>query len=313
MLRILRGFLAEIFITVLGLGAALIEAVFADERDVSLVLVVLTLLLTATTFAIRVELRNIMRDDLGRVLERIENPRWHEVAKANVDRLRAELQEWASGRRDLPGDAGLAYQVEVLGRTRESLDAIHLALRSRALRRWDKTTGEFNALVEAHERLHKKVRGRRLMVLDDDDGEIVTRDRGKRCLREPLVVRVCARQIRSRRDDGLGFDVRVLWKTDFRASHDRLPPDLLISDRSEAIVVKGISQEAGSNYYETEAYTNPVQVNAYQELFDEAWGAGIPVRQLLPTSALPRRRRRIFGVLPWFGHIGDDASAGEVT
>jgi hypothetical protein len=87
----------------------------------------------------------------------------------------------------------------------------------------------------------------------------------------------------------------------------------LISDRSEAIVVKGISQEAGSNYYETEAYTNPVQVNAYQELFDEAWGAGIPVRQLLPTSALPRRRRRIFGVLPWFGHIGDDASAGEVT
>jgi hypothetical protein len=148
MLKHLRGYLSEIFILIAGAAAALVQALLTDDRN--LLVIVITLLPATTT--IRIEVRNRLQDDLGRVLADILHPQWHEDARLRIDQLRAELREWAEGRRVLVGRSGLAYQIDVVRRTRRSLDAIHLALAPRSLQRWDKETGEFSEFVEAHSR-----------------------------------------------------------------------------------------------------------------------------------------------------------------
>jgi hypothetical protein len=292
MLRSLRRNYAEIFILTTGAVAALAQDLLTKNRDLLVIIVVISLLLAGMTLSIKIAIGDLLRDDIGRVLEQITTPQWHEAARLKVDSLRAELRDWAEGRRIMRGDAGLAYQVGVVARTRKNLDAIHLALGDRSLKRWDKQTGEFSAFVDAHEQLPRRVHGRRIMVLDDDDPTMVTSVGGRKAITGDRAIRVCSRQMRPRRKGGLGFDVRVLWKTEYLASHKTLPPDLLLADRSEAIIVRNVSPVAATNDYETEALASAVRVSDYAAFFDDLWHIAVPAPLLLPAAPSARRLLR---------------------
>jgi hypothetical protein len=297
MLRALRGHYAEIFILATGAAAALAQDLLTDNRDLLVIIVVISLLLAGMTLSIKIVIGDLLRGDIGKVLEQITNAQWHEAARLKVDLLRAELREWAEGRRIMRGDAGLVYQVGLVARTRENLDAIHLALGERSLKRWDKETGEFSEFVNAHERLSRRVRGRRIMVLDDEHPGMVAVVGGQKIISDERAIRVCLRQLQPRRNGGLGFDVRVLWKTEYLASHPTLPPDLLIADRSEAIIVRNVSPVAASDDYETEALTSAVRVVDYRALFDDLWQIAVPARRLLPAAP---PMRRLLRASTWF-------------
>ncbi len=289
MFKPLRGHYAEIFILATGTVAALAQGLLTHNRDLLVIIVVISLLLAGMTLSLKIAIRDLLRDDIGRVLEQIAHPQWHEAARLRVDRLRAELREWAEGRRIMRGDPGLAYQVGVVARTYESLDAIHLALGDRSLKRWDKQTGEFSEFVNAHERLPRRVTGRRIMIFDDEDPGMVGLIGGRKHITGERAIRVCLRQLQPRRKGGLGFQVRVLWKTEYLASHETLPPDLLLSDGSEAIIVRNVSPVAASDDYETEALTSAVRVLDYAAFFDDLWHLAVPVSRFLPAAPLPVR------------------------
>jgi hypothetical protein len=96
---------------------------------------------------------------------------------------------------------------------------------------------------------------------------------------------------------GLRFDLRILWKSEVEASHDRLPPDLLVSDEAEAIVVRDVSQIGGSENYEVEALRSNVRVDEYLQVFEDYWSVAVPAGRFLPL----RPRVRLFHPSTWFG------------
>jgi hypothetical protein len=90
-----------------------------------------------------------------------------------------------------------------------------------------------------------------------------------------MVLRVCRRQI-----NDLNVDLYILWSKDLtKVEEGALPPDLLIVDDNEAVIVRIISDE----FYETLVYAD-ARVRSEQARFKRYLAIATPAERALPPS-----------------------------
>jgi hypothetical protein len=154
-----------------------------------------------------------------------------------------------------------------LKRTERSVDAIHIGLFDESFELWTKQHGAFSRLIEAHRDLAENIRKRRIFVFDDT----LLNDEHK--IQDSQVRDVCKRQISQASEGGMGVDLRILWRSTINRTQTPIPPDLLIADSTEVIVVTGTGRE----YMEVKALVNQTEVRMYINLFGRYWDISEPV------------------------------------
>ena len=281
----LKGRAGEITIVVVGLIGTAIEGLIVNDRNLTAVFILLTATLTAVTMSIKTEIaKQLGTDPLRTLVTQIDNDAWRHAARARVGTLESELREWKDGRRTVPRRESIQYQIDALKRTKRTVDAIHLAVPKDNLTRWNGREGHFAQFVEANRELGNKIAKRRILLLDGADSDLVTRhDDGRRMLCDAVAVRVCRRWIDTG-PEGFGVDLRVLWREDLPKIDVKTPPDLLIVDGKEAIIVTGIVEMGATESFETQAFVSPTHVADYVRLFDDYWNVTTEVQQYLPTD-----------------------------
>lgn len=154
-------------------------------------------------------------------------------------------------------------------RTERSIDAIHVGLSGELL--WAKQHGAFSRLIEAHKDLNESLRKRRIFIFDE---KLLN---AQRKIEDPRVMDVCKQQIRSTSEGGLGVNLRILWKSTLSRTQNHVPPDLLIADGTEAVVVTGTN----GDHMEVKALVNQTQVRRNINLFERCWDISEPVEYYL--------------------------------
>jgi len=285
--RALGSYLPELLVLLVGLTTGLIAEVVITNDSIGVITVLISFLLAVSTFSVKREIseRIATVSKLHVALERIHKTRWRTEANERIEELEMEIGGWASGRRTLPHERSIPYQIELLASASRSVDAIHIALSRKALLLWDREFGKFSAMVEAHASLSKSVSKRRIIVVDDTDAAMVTNTSGLRKLTDPDAVRVCNRQIAAS-PEGLGVDLRILWKSHVTRVDREPPRDLLLVDDDEAIVVtiregSQAGNGAGDHKYETEVYVDPTLVRAHRRRFEAYWAVATPADRAL--------------------------------
>ena len=113
----------------------------------------------------------------------------------------------------------------------------------------------------------------RIFVCDNKD---LLATNGK--ISDERALRIFRRQVQPVEEGGFGFDVRILWADTLRKTGSQVPPNLLIIDGKEAVIVKGIEEA----YLGVEAITNATIVRSYQRQFESCWEIAEPVTNYLP-------------------------------
>jgi hypothetical protein len=275
MVRFVRAYAFELAILALGLIASVIELLASEEKALGVMTLVIAFLLSATVLAIRKETQDLLARDLDRVITRIEPREWRDDAFEEARRLEAELREWADGRRTLRRTQSIPYQVKLLNAAARTMDAIHIATDLSKVYRWDAEHGRFSELVQAHEKLGKKVRKRRIFILDEANDELVEDRNGRRVLKDETVINVCRRQ-ESTEQGGLGVELRILWRSDVQT----MPPDMMIVDGTQVVLVDVMSEDV----YETRVLVNQARVGEYKESFEGYFTMAAPVSEYLPPE-----------------------------
>lgn len=270
----------------LGSAAALAEFFIFDDKKLGFLVVVFGFLLSAAVLLIRRDITEQLSHDLNRVVARIEPDSWRNDAFERAQELTEELREWAEGRRTLSRAMAIPHQVEVLKSARNSMYAIHVALDvEKAIRLWEKAEGNFRNLVETHRRLPDRIEKRRIFVLDDNDQTLVTEIDGRKIIARDWIVDVCQKQIAALTEGGLGVNLRILWRSEAEADalERDLPPDLLIVDRREVVIVDVGSGE----YFDGRAFVTPTRVKTFCKMFENYWGSAVPAAECLPQHPPP--------------------------
>jgi hypothetical protein len=278
----------EVIILLLGLAGTAIAGLVVEDRNLTAMFILLTLTLTAVTMSIKDEIaKQLGQDPLRTLVTQIDNDTWRQDARERVGLLEAELREWKDGRRDVPREHSIQYQIDALKRMRRTLDAIHLAVPKDKLTRWDGRSGHFAQFVETNRCLSSKITKRRILFLDEADRALVTCDvDGRRLLSDPVALRVCERFIDTG-ENGFGVDLRILWLGDLAKAESKPPPDLLVIDDKEAIIVTGIVETSGNESFDTEAIVHPTRVADYARRFTDYWNIATDVGHYLPTPTEP--------------------------
>jgi hypothetical protein len=288
--RTLGPHVPELLVLIVGLITGLIAAVAIPTKEIAVVAVLISFLLAVSTFSLKREISERMAavSKLHLAQSRIHNVRWRTEANERIEDLEMEIGGWAAGQRTLPHERSIPYQIELLAGASRSMDAIHIALSQRALTLWDRDSGKFSAMVEAHVALPKSVVKRRIMVIDDADPEMVSNTNGVRMLKG-TAVRVCQRQIEAQ-PNGLGVQLQILWKSHVARVDREQPRDLLLVDDAEAVIVT-IREDstpggaAGDHKYETQIYVDPTRVRAHRRRFEAYWAVSTPVSHAMPPAS----------------------------
>jgi hypothetical protein len=188
-----------------------------------------------------------------------------------LEQFRYKLQQWADGSRFISLKNSIPYQINLLKRTDHSIDAIHVGLSEESLLLWTRPHGAFSRLVEAHRDLDESIHKRRIFVFDD---KLLNAERK---IEDSRVLDVCKRQIGQPSEGGLGVELRILWRSTVDRTQSPIPPDLLIADGTEAIVITG----TGGDYMEVKALVNQTQVRTYISFFERHWEISEPIRYYL--------------------------------
>jgi hypothetical protein len=227
--------------------------------------------------------KQLGQDPLRTLVTKIDNDTWRRDARERVGLLEAELREWRDGRRTIPRAHSIQYQIDALKRTERTLDAIHLAVPKDNLSRWDGRTGHFTQFVDTNRRLPSAIAKRRIVLLDEADPALVaSAPDGRRLLSDPVALRVC-RCWTEAGPTGFGVVLRILWREDLAKVELKPPPDLLVMDDKEAIIVSGIVEMGGLESFETQAIVQPTHVADYARLFTNYWSIATDVAQYLPA------------------------------
>jgi hypothetical protein len=174
----------------------------------------------------------------------------------------------------------MSYQVELVESCRHSVRAIHLATGTKALVLWEKRSGGFRNFVAAQQKLASRVDKRRIIVFNDGDDQIVLGQRDGKPVLTDLATRLCTEQMNKPERRGLGFDLRLLWLSEIKSPERELPPNLLIVDELETVII----DVSGSGYFDGHASTSIPQVREWIREFDRLWGEARPAADFFPLS-----------------------------
>lgn len=268
MKNILKKYGIELLIILISLILGLIEAFFIKDTNLQAVIVALGLLLALATLAIRREISDQISEqfELFRLVRKITDEYWRAQAIDELEQVRHKLRQWADGSRSISLEESIPYQINILRRTQRSMDAIHVGLSEQPLRLWGKQHGPFSRLIDAHKDLGGDLRKRRIFIFDD---KLLNEQRK---IEDSTVLEICKWQLRQTADGGLGVDLRILWRSTIDSTRSQVPPDLLITDDAEAVIVTG----AGGYYMEVKVVVNQNQVRRYTDLFKRHWDISEP-------------------------------------
>jgi hypothetical protein len=278
MKNILKKYGIELLIILISLILGLIEAFFIKDTNLQAVIVALGLLLALATLAIRREISDQISEqfELFRLVRKITDEYWRTQAMEELERVRYKLQQWADGNRHISLKESIPYQINLLRRTKSSVDAIHVGLSAKPLSLWSKQHGPFSRLIEAHKVLGDNLRKRRIFIFDD---KLLN---AQRKIEDSTVLDMCKLQLRQTSEGGLGADLRILWRSTIDSTRSHVPPDLLIADDAEAVVITGGGEEYEEvKAMEVKAVVNQTQVRMYAHLFDRHWDMAEPAIRYL--------------------------------
>ncbi|HEV2859467.1 MAG TPA: hypothetical protein VGX48_00515 [Pyrinomonadaceae bacterium] len=274
----LKKYGIELLIILLSLILGLVEAFLIRDINIQVVTVAIGLLLALTTLAIRREISDQISEqfEFFRLVRKINDEYWRTQAMEELESVRYKLQQWADGNRHISLDESIPYQINLLRRTKRSIDAIHVGLSAKPLSLWSKHHGLFSRLVEAHKVLGGNFRKRRIFIFDD---KLLN---AQRKIEDSTVLDMCKLQVRQTSEGGLGVDLRILWRSAIDSTRSHVPPDLLIADDAEAVVITG----GGEDYdevkaMEVKAVVNQTQVRMYARLFERHWEMAEPAIRYL--------------------------------
>ncbi|HEX8459208.1 MAG TPA: hypothetical protein VF656_18085 [Pyrinomonadaceae bacterium] len=278
MKNILQKYGIELLIILVSLILGLIEAFFIKDTNIQAVIVAIGLLLTLTSIAIRREITDQISEqfELFHIVRNIADEYWRTQAMEELEHVRYKLQQWADGNRHISLKESIPYQINLLRRTKRSIDAIHVGLSAKPLSLWNKQHGPFSRLIEAHKVLGDDLRKRRIFIFDD---KLLNEQRK---IEDSTVLDMCKLQVGQTSEGGLGVDLRILWRSAIDSTRSHVPPDLLIADDAEAVVITG----GGEAYeevkaMEVKAVVNQTQVRMYARLFERHWDMAEPAIRYL--------------------------------
>ena len=276
--KALSKYVIEITIVLLGAIIATLEAVFAD-RNIGLIVGFLSLLLALAVVAIRQEIATQVGDTIEdrKLLRSIPEARWRLDAQLELEEAYVRYMSWAGGTRRVERDKSLAYEVNALSHAAVSVRAIHLAADVESLRMWTEPQKKFHAMVEAYRRLPATVQCRRILVLNETDDGISVKVDGQRVIQDPVALSFCNLQ-RGERPDGLGFSLRILWKSD----EDRAIGDLLIIDGRETCSIESYGH---GRFSDLEACVTSALVQRQVLLFEDLWTSATPIDSCIQGGA----------------------------
>jgi hypothetical protein len=283
---VLRKYVTEIVLVLLGALVSVAEALVAKRTDTALLIVFLSTLVALATAAIKHDLADQIGHafDEGRTLAAIPDARWREEAYSELERMRDEFAGWANGTRLVREGSSLNHQISSLATVRDSVRAIHVATEAGALGMWNDRHRGFDRLVDAQRKLDARVEKRRILVLDLEDRQVSTEDGFTRLIVDPLAREVCEIQQRSPNDGGLGFELRILW---IRRSAATIPSDVLILDDREVCAIRSTGL---GTYSDLEVSVNASVVRWNIRTFEDLWTRSTPVQHCLaPVKQSPAR------------------------
>ena len=106
-------------IILVGLVAGLVEVFVVGDNNLAGILVVISFLMSLTALSIRREVSDQIAEqwELPRLIEQISNEHWQSEARQELQRLKLELQRWATGVRSVLREESIAFQIDLLSRS----------------------------------------------------------------------------------------------------------------------------------------------------------------------------------------------------
>jgi hypothetical protein len=275
MQRQIRENALELAIAIVGLAAAVIEAVFAD-KDTAVMVAVTALLIAVAAASIRADVARKIDEAFvdQQIIQEIPDRRWQADALGELAGLRVALARWRDGTRALPRESSLNYQIAALANARTSVCAVHRVDDDESIRRWLSEEKGFARLAHAFRNLPRGVERRRVLIVEQGS-PLVSSGGTDSTTPSPQLDELCGMQTRPVDHGGLGFDVRLFWVK----PGTRPVADTLIIDGRESC---SIEKTGHGEFGDLEVCVNPAQlrdrVRAFEDLWTEAtsWQASSP-------------------------------------
>lgn len=256
----------EISVVCLGAVGATVEALVAHRTDISLIIGLtpffLALAMTDIKYEVRREIRRNRTD--YELVARVPNKRWRRDAEDQVEHVRAQIVEWATGTRRIRPGSSLPYQIALVGSAERSIRAVHVGLDSDAIEMWNSPQRGLARLVTAYRDLPSRILRQRLLVLSEEDDEISRLVGGRRVIVSEGVLRLCDMQVLGKDEGGLDFDLRIAWRRD--SSRDIT--DMVIVDSREFCSIQRLGRD---RFADLQACVQPVEVTREVRRFEDEW------------------------------------------
>jgi len=268
-LKLVKGYLPELFIIAVGLVAGFIELFLVNDRNLGVIILSIGFLLSVAVLTLRKEIATQISQQLHilRTIEQIPNENWRREAENRLHRLAMELQDWAEGVRNLSREESVSYQIHLVNGARRKVQAIHVGIPLEQLFLWSRESGAFSRLRESYKQVQTHTTKQRLFICRRD--EVVQGGR----ISNQEVLEVWKKQIQPVEQGGYGFEAKVRWVQRI----EDIPPDLLLVDDKEAVVVKG----GGMPHEHHQAVTSATLLDSYRSLFTSLWAIAEPIEEYL--------------------------------
>lgn len=267
----LKEYIPEIIIVFLGLVVSVIELILVKDRNLGILIIVISLLVAISNFSIRREIQ-MKGEPISSLLTKIP-AEWREEAQSQIEQLHRKLRRWIDGTRKIQKSEIIDYEIQMLFKAKKHVVALYNGVPLDALFFWSPTrAGSFRRYAEIYRKLPEKIKKRRIFLCKKSDllrDDAIVSDEVKEIFQE---------QITPSSNGGLGGEVRLLWWEIVQRDNFDIPGSFLVVDEKEVFRVRG---SEALPYLEAEAIANPAVVKNYMNLYERLWNIADPVEEWL--------------------------------
>jgi len=228
----LKEYILEIIILFLGLVVSVIELVLITDKNLGILIIIISLLVAMSTFSIRREIQ-MRGEPISSLLSKIP-AEWREEAQSQIEELHRKLRRWIDGTREVKKSEIINYEIQMLFKATKHIVALYNGIPLDALFFWSPNrTGSFRRYAEIYRKLSEKIKKRRIFLCKKSDllrDDAIVSDEAKEIFQE---------QITPVSDGGIGAEVRLLWWDIVQRDNFDIPGSFLIVDEKEVFRVRG--------------------------------------------------------------------------
>ena len=267
----LKEYILEIIILFLGLVVSVIELVLVTDKNLGILIIVISLFVAMSTFSIRREIQ-MRGEPILSLLTKIP-AEWREEAQSEIEELHKKLRRWTDGTREVQKSEIINYEIGMLLKATKHVRALYIGVPLEVLFLWSPNrTGSFRRYAESYRKLSEKIKKRRIFLCRKSNllrDDTISSDEVKEIFQE---------QITPVSDGGIGAEVRLLWWEIVQRDNLDIPGSFLIVDEKEVFRVRGNERLP---YLEAKAIANPKVVRNYMKLYERLWNIADPVEKWL--------------------------------